>query len=67
VGKNRKMGDLSDFERGQIIGARLAGAYVTKTASFSAASRATASKVMSAYRNIGRQHQRRGTAGQNQY
>jgi len=27
------MGDLSDFERGQTVGARLAGAYVTKTAS----------------------------------
>jgi hypothetical protein len=26
------MGDLSDFERGQIIRLRLAGAFVTKTA-----------------------------------
>jgi hypothetical protein len=26
------MGDLSNFERGQIIGARLGGAFVTKTA-----------------------------------
>jgi len=27
------MGDLSDFERGQTVGARLAGASATKTAS----------------------------------
>jgi hypothetical protein len=39
------MGDLSDFERGQIVGARLAGASVTKTAQFGA----TVSKFMSAY------------------
>jgi hypothetical protein len=29
VGKNREMGDLSDFVRGQSVGARLVGASVT--------------------------------------
>jgi hypothetical protein len=42
------MGDLSDFERGQIIGACLAGASVTKTATLLGLLRATVSKVMSA-------------------
>jgi transposase len=45
------MGDLSDFERGQIVGVCLAGASVTKTAAIIRASRATVSKVMSAYTN----------------
>jgi CTP-dependent riboflavin kinase len=44
------MGDLSGFERGQIIGARLAEASVIKTALLGV-SRATASKVLSAYTN----------------
>jgi hypothetical protein len=30
--KNLKIRDLSDFERGQIVDARLYGAFVTKTA-----------------------------------
>jgi hypothetical protein len=51
------MGDLFDFERGQIVGAHLAGAPVTKTATLLAVSRVTVSKVMSAYMNRGRQHQ----------
>jgi transposase len=47
------MGDLSAFERGQIVGARLAGASVTKTDTLLGVSRTTVSKVMSAYTNHG--------------
>jgi len=42
------MGDLSDFQRGQTVGAHLAGASVTKTTSLS---RAAVSKVMTVYTN----------------
>jgi hypothetical protein len=45
------MGDLSAFERGQIVGACLAGASVIKTATLLGLLRATISKVMSAYTN----------------
>jgi hypothetical protein len=45
------MGDLSDFERGQIIGAHLAGASVIKTATLLGVLRVTVSKVMSAFTN----------------
>jgi IS30 family transposase len=48
------MRDLSDFERGQIIGARLAGTSVTETATLLGVWRATVSKVMSAYTNHGK-------------
>jgi transposase len=48
------MGNLSDFERGHIVGARLAGASVTKPATLLRVSRATLSKVMSAYTNHGK-------------
>jgi hypothetical protein len=48
------MGDLSDSKGGQIVGARLAGARVTKTATLSGLSRATISEVMSAYTNHGK-------------
>ena len=43
------MGDLSDFERGRTVGARLAGASVTKATTLLGVSRATVSKLMSAY------------------
>jgi hypothetical protein len=42
------MGDLSDYERGETVGAHLAGASVTKTATALGASIATVSKVMPA-------------------
>jgi transposase len=45
------MGDLSDFERGEKVGARLAGASVPKSATLVGVSRATISKAMSAYTN----------------
>jgi NADH:ubiquinone oxidoreductase subunit E len=45
------MGDLPDFQRGQIVGAHLAVASVTKTATLLGASRAAVSEVMMAYTN----------------
>jgi hypothetical protein len=48
------MGDLSDFERGQIVGACLAGASVTKTGTLLHILRATVSKVISTYTNHGK-------------
>jgi predicted transcriptional regulator len=48
------MGYLSDFERGWIVGACLAGASVTKTATLLGVLRATVSKVMSAHTNHGK-------------
>jgi predicted transcriptional regulator len=61
------MGDMSDFEREQIICARLAGASVTKIATLLGVSRATVSEVMSAYMNHGKTHQRRETVGKIQH
>jgi hypothetical protein len=48
------MGDLSDFERGQIVGARLSGASLIKPATLLGVSTVTFSKVMSAYTNHGK-------------
>jgi IS30 family transposase len=48
------MGNLSDFERGQIAGVRLAGASVTKTATSLGVSRATVSSAMSAFTDHGK-------------
>jgi transposase len=59
------MGDLSDFERGQSVGARLAGASVTKTATFLCVSRATVSKVMSKYTNHGKPTSAKRYSGRN--
>jgi transposase len=48
------MGDLSNFQREQIVSGRLAGAYVTKMATLLGVSRAAVSKVMTAYTNRGK-------------
>jgi len=48
------MGDLPDFRGGQIVGARLAGASVTKLATLLDVSRAEVSKIMTAYTNHGK-------------
>ena len=48
------MRDFSDFQRGQIVDACLAGASVTKTAALLSVSRAAVSKVMMTYTNHGR-------------
>jgi CTP-dependent riboflavin kinase len=45
---------MSDFERGKIVGARLARIFVIKTVTLLGVSRATVSKVMSAYTNQGK-------------
>jgi predicted transcriptional regulator len=58
------MGDLSDFERGQTVGAQLAGASVTKTATVLGVLRATVSKVMSAYMNHEKTTSVKRTSGQ---
>ncbi|XP_076049271.1 uncharacterized protein LOC143029942 [Oratosquilla oratoria] len=48
------MADLSDFKRGQIVGARMAGTSITKTAELLGVSRGTVSKVMTAFEREGK-------------
>jgi hypothetical protein len=48
------MEDLSDFDRGKIVDASLAGASVIKTATLLGVTRVTVSKVMLAYMNHGK-------------
>ena len=43
------MRNLSDFQRGQIVGARMTGTSVTETAQILGVSRGTALKVMTAF------------------
>jgi len=48
------MEQLTDFQRGRIVGAHLAGASVTKTATSLSVSRAAVPNVMTAYTNHGK-------------
>jgi len=58
------MGDLSDFQKGQIGDARLAGASVTKMGTLLGVSRAAVSKVMMAYTNDGNTSSAKRNSGQ---
>jgi len=49
--KYRKTGELLDFQRGQTVGARLAGASVTKMATLLGVCRAAVSRIMTVYTN----------------
>jgi len=57
------MGDFSDFQRGQIVDAHLAGTSVTKAATLLGVSRAAVSRVMTTYTNHGRTSTK-GNSGQ---
>ncbi|KAF2346239.1 Protein kinase domain [Trinorchestia longiramus] len=48
------MADLSDFQRGQIVGTRMTGASVTETARMLGVSIGTGSKIMTAFEREGR-------------
>jgi len=48
------MGDFSDFQRGHIVSAHLAGASVTKTATLLGVSKSSSFQGMATYTNHGR-------------
>ena len=48
------MANLSDFDRYQIVGSRMAGANVTKTAELFSVARSSVSKVMTAFEKEGK-------------
>jgi len=61
-----KMGDFSDFQRGQIVGVCLAGTSVTKLANLLGESRAAVSKVMKSYTHHGRTSWAKRNSGKKQ-
>ena len=57
------MGDFSDFQRGQIVDAHLAGATVNKMSALLGVSRAAVAKVMTTYTNHGRRSSAKRNSG----
>ena len=57
------MRDLSDFEKGPIVGACMAGALITKTAKLLDFSRATISRTMSEFEKHGKVSNNRSSSG----
>jgi predicted transcriptional regulator len=58
------MGDLSDFQTGQMVGAHLTGASVTKMSTLLGVSRPAVSKVMTSYTNHGKTSSAKRNNGQ---
>ncbi|GFV24394.1 hypothetical protein TNCV_2005771 [Trichonephila clavipes] len=59
--------DLSDFQRGQIVGVRPAGTSVTQTSQFLEVSRDTVSKVMTAYTKCSKTNSAKQNSGWKEY
>ena len=57
------MRDLTEFEKGKIVGTRMAGASVTKTAELFSFSRSTISRTMAEFKNYGKLSSYRGNFG----
>ena len=57
------MRDLSDFEKGQIVGACMARASITETAELLGFSRATTSRTMSEFEKHGKTSNNRSSSG----
>jgi transposase len=60
-----RIGDLSDFEIEQMVGVRLAGVSLIKTATLLGGQRARVSKVMSVYKNDGKTTSAKRNSGRN--
>jgi hypothetical protein len=67
VWNNRKIRDLSDFERGQTVGARSTGTLFTKIAQYYVYREQQFLRLCRHTRITGRRHQRRGTVSENQH